>query len=57
MIPSQVSALAKETQRAFDGWLDRVVKNGYRDAEAIGQLAALAGQLRILETIEMRYLS
>lgn len=55
--PFQLKALKRETQKAFDGWLERVNKNGHRDTEALGFLVGLAGELRMLDSIERSYLS
>lgn len=53
----QVDRLIEATNKTFDGWLDRVVKNGPDDLTAASELAACSARYSQLQTLKIGYLS
>ena len=52
----QIDRLIEATQKTFDGWLERVVKNGPEDVSAVGELAASSARYSQLMTLKRSYL-
>ncbi len=53
----QIENLIKATKQTFDGWLERVVKNGPDDLTAASELAACSARYTQLQTLKLGYLS
>lgn len=53
----QVDRLIEATKGSFDGWLERLVKNGPGDLTAASELAAASARYNQLESIKHGYLS
>lgn len=52
----QVDRLIEETKKAFDEWLERVVKNGPEDLTAASELAASSARYSQLMMLKRSYL-
>lgn len=52
----QIDSLIKTTKETYDGWLERVVKNGPGDLTAINEMAACSARYNQLLTIKRGYL-
>jgi hypothetical protein len=52
----QLDRLIDATKEVFDGWLERVVKNGPRDLTAATELAACSARYDQLMTLRRNYL-
>lgn len=52
----QIDRLIEATKRTFDGWLERVVKNGPEDVSAVSELAASSARYDQLLTLKRGYL-
>lgn len=53
----QLDNLIKATKTNFDGWLERVVKNGPDDLTAASELAACSARYNQLMTLKIGYFS
>lgn len=53
----QINTLIKATKDTFDGWLERVVKNGPDDWTAASELAACSARYNQLLSLKRGYLS
>jgi hypothetical protein len=52
----QIDRLIEATKEVFDGWLERVVKNGPSDLTAATELAACSARYDQLMTLRRGYL-
>jgi hypothetical protein len=53
----QVDSLIKATKKTYDGWLERLVKNGPEDLTAASELAACSARYNQLMTLKRGYLA
>lgn len=53
----QLDRLIDATKEVFDGWLERVVKNGPRDVTAATELASCSARYDQLLTLKRGYLT
>jgi hypothetical protein len=53
---SEIDNLFDSEQKTFDGWLERVVKNGPGDLTAINEMAASSARYNQLLAIKRGYL-
>lgn len=53
----QIDRLIDATKGAFDGWLERLVKNGPDDLTAASEVAASSARYSQLQTLKRGYLS
>lgn len=52
----QIDTLIKATKKTFDGWLERLVKNGPDDLTAASEVAACSARYSQLQTLKHGYL-
>lgn len=53
----EIDNLIESAKKTFDGWLERVVKNGLEDLTAINEMAACSARYNQLLSLKRGYLS